>query len=61
MSGQAIRRRRGARRAVRDRQVRQAVNARRELANPRVGRAWINGREVGGVDSRYRHLADSYD
>jgi hypothetical protein len=25
------------------------------------GRAWINGREVGGGDPRYDHLAVSYD
>lgn len=25
------------------------------------GRAWINGREVGGADHRYAHLARSYD
>jgi len=25
------------------------------------GRAWINGREVGGADPRYRHLDCSYD
>ncbi|MEA2396655.1 MAG: hypothetical protein QOK25_211 [Thermoleophilaceae bacterium] len=28
---------------------------------PSVGRAWVNGREVGGKDPRYRHLDDSYD
>ena len=27
----------------------------------RTGRAWINGREVGGTDPRYQHLAESYD
>ena len=25
------------------------------------GRAWINGREVGGTDPRFAHLNDSYD
>ena len=25
------------------------------------GRAWINGREVGGTDALYAHLSDSYD
>lgn len=25
------------------------------------GRAWINGREVGGTDPRFAHLDDSYD
>jgi hypothetical protein len=27
----------------------------------RRGRAWINGREVGGPDPRYRHLAGGHD
>jgi hypothetical protein len=27
----------------------------------RAGRAWINGREVGGADARYVHLSNSYD
>ncbi len=26
-----------------------------------VGRAWLNGREVGGSDSRFQHLMRSYD
>ena len=26
-----------------------------------AGRAWINGREVGGTDPLYRHLTESYD
>jgi hypothetical protein len=26
-----------------------------------VGRAWINGREVGGTPSWLRHLSESYD
>jgi len=26
-----------------------------------AGRAWINGREVGGADPRFAHLAGSYD
>jgi hypothetical protein len=25
------------------------------------GRAWINGREVGGTDPRFRHLTAIYD
>lgn len=25
------------------------------------GRAWINGREVGGTDPRFRHLTGVYD
>ena len=27
----------------------------------RRGRVWVNGREVGGTDPRYAHLAASYD
>ncbi len=46
----------------RDRQVFQTVQARRRLTSPLGGgRAWINGREVGGSDPRYAHLAGSYD
>ncbi len=39
-----------------------AIEARRALA-PRSGsgRAWINGREVGGQNPRYAHLHRSYD
>jgi hypothetical protein len=29
--------------------------------SPGRGRAWINGREVGGGDPRFDHLAVSYD
>jgi hypothetical protein len=25
------------------------------------GRAWINGREVGGADPRFAHLSGTYD
>jgi hypothetical protein len=32
-----------------------------EVPEPPRGRAWINGREVGGADPRYQHLARSYD
>jgi hypothetical protein len=32
------------------------IKARRELARPQVGgRAWLNGREVGGADPRHTH------
>jgi hypothetical protein len=27
----------------------------------RRGRAWINGREVGGTDPRFAHLSASHD
>ncbi len=40
----------------------QAIRARRHLTSPRGGgRAWINGREVGGTDPRYAHLETSND
>ena len=58
----------------RDQRVSRVVQARRRLEGfvtddksfarspPRGGgRAWINGREVGGVDSRYAHLSSVYD
>jgi hypothetical protein len=49
-------------RAAGDRRVGQIVKARRELATHRVGgRAWLNGRELGGADRRYMHLEASYD
>ena len=42
-------------------QLPRAIEARRRLERVRAGRAWINGREVGGPDPRYAHLARSYD
>jgi hypothetical protein len=33
----------------------------RRHRKPAGGRAWINGREVGGPDVRFAHLARSYD
>ena len=47
---------------AREQRVLRAVAARRRLGNeaPR-GRAWINGREVGGEDPRYAHLYRSHD
>ncbi len=48
----------------RERERRSADRARgggrRPPAAP-VGRAWINGREVGGTDRRYAHLEEGYD
>jgi len=40
--------------------------ARRRRPRPRPhhdcsGRAWINGREVGGTDPRFEHLAVAHD
>ena len=37
------------------------VEARRRLTPRRRGRAWINGREVGGPDPRFAHLALTHD
>ena len=48
--------------ASRDQRMSRVIQARRRLSSPRGGgRAWINGREVGGPDSRYAHLASVYD
>ena len=45
-----------------DRRVGQVIKARRGLATNRVGgRAWLNGREVGGTDPRYTYLEASHD
>jgi hypothetical protein len=33
----------------------------RRAAGRAIGRAWLNGREVGGRDPRYTHLDDSHD
>jgi hypothetical protein len=53
----AARRRGEMNRADGDRRVGQTIKARRELATHRVGgRAWLNGREVGGADPRYMQL-----
>lgn len=47
---------------TRDRRLSRAVQARRRLdSSPRGGRAWINGREIGGPDPRYGHLARIHD
>jgi hypothetical protein len=57
----AARRRGDLHHADGDRRVGRATDARRDLTNRRGGRAWINGREVGGADPRYIHLSESYD
>ena len=57
----AARRRGDLHHADGDRRVGRATDARRDLTNRRAGRAWINGREVGGADPRYIHLSESYD
>jgi hypothetical protein len=49
-------------RADGDRRVGQTIKASRELATHRVrGRAWLNGRELGGADPRYMQLEASHD
>jgi hypothetical protein len=57
----AARRRGGLHRADGDRRVGQAIKARDDLPARGVGRAWLNGREVGGTDPRYTHLEASHD
>ena len=57
----AARRRGDLHHADGDRRVGRAIDARRDLTNRREGRAWINGREVGGADPRYIHLSESHD
>ena len=42
------------------RPLQRAVDARRQL-DGRGGRAWINGREVGGADRHFSHLGRSHD
>ena len=51
------------RESSRGRTLSRVVQARRRLDSlPRGGgRAWINGREVGGPDARNGHLGQSYD
>jgi hypothetical protein len=44
----------------RQRDTTRLIEARRRLSRSR-GRAWINGREVGGPDPRYSHLSRSHD
>jgi hypothetical protein len=54
-------RRRDLHHADGDCRVGRAIDARRALTNPRGGRAWINGREVGDAGPRYIHLSESHD
>lgn len=41
--------------------VRRVREARGRLHPRSTGRAWINGREVGGNDARFTHLTRSFD
>ena len=53
----------------RGRRVERAVAARRRLDRSRDrrrnarrgGRVWVNGSELGGIDPRFAHLAQSFD
>ena len=45
---------------VRDPRMPRVIEAQRKLDRP-LGRAWVNGREVGGADARYAHLGRSHD
>jgi hypothetical protein len=48
--------------ATRNLRMLRAIAAKRRLEESATrGRAWINGREVGGADQRYAHLARSHD
>ncbi|HEY6781537.1 MAG TPA: hypothetical protein VI111_11310 [Thermoleophilaceae bacterium] len=51
----------GATRAREARRLLLATRARARLDRRRPGRAWINGREVGGTDPRFAHLRAIYD
>jgi hypothetical protein len=44
-----------------DRRLGRAIEARNDLASRRGGRAWLDGREVGGTEPRYMHLSGSRD
>ena len=41
--------------------LRRVREARRRVESARGGRAWINGREVGGADPRFAHLDGGFD
>ncbi len=46
----------------RGQRVSRVMEARRNLSSSGGrGRAWINGREVGGEDPRFAHLSRSFD
>lgn len=52
---------RSAARSRRRRRIARTAESLRVLDGRRSGRAWINGREIGGVDARFAHLGRSYD
>jgi hypothetical protein len=41
--------------------LRAAIEDAERPKEPSPGRAWINGREVGGTEPAYAHLTESYD
>ena len=54
--------------AISDRRVARATAARRRLQQTHAarrsrggGRVWVNGRELGGAEPRFAHLAQSFD
>jgi hypothetical protein len=49
------------REGVRDQRPAGPESFRRDVRMGTSGRAWINGREVGGTDPRFLHLAATYD
>lgn len=49
------------REGARDQRPAGSDSSRRDVRMGTCGRAWINGREVGGTDPRFRHLAGTYD
>jgi hypothetical protein len=59
---ESIRRRTGVYRFGDNVRAGRVIAAPRRFGRPPItGRAWVNGREVGGRDPRYVHLGDSYD
>ena len=50
-----------ARRRSRPAEKREPLEALAPAERSTVGRAWINGREVGGPDPRFLHLMLPYD
>lgn len=45
----------------RDQRLSRVIEARSRVTGVKRGRAWINGREVGGTDPRFAHLAAMHD
>jgi hypothetical protein len=60
-TAESIQRRVGIYRSGDDVRTGRVVAPARPVADRTVGRAWLNGREVGGDDCRYTHLDDAHD